>query len=797
MRLPGIPFLTSSKSAKAPVATLDEGHRLVGWVHLVVAIISVASGTVMVLSKMDAYPSVFALGIACFAGWLMNRAGKRQLSSVTLIAALLAGIQYNVLQGYGMHDVAIIAWPALIFFSGLLFGSRAIPYITALVMLLSVLTRMVPNAAGFDGDADDGDLVVMLLILAAFGLLAMLFQRGSERAIRALRESEELQSLFMRHSPIYTYIKSVTPTEDRLLHASDNLHDLLGTPSTEPMIGRTMEELFPAGFAAKITADDRAVVVDGAVLERDEELDGRHYATIKFPLVLGDRTLLAGYSIDITERKRAEEALRVGEERYHNLFDRSIVVVADCQGRWIEISPLFCELVGYSREELSRLGFADITHPEDLAANLELNERLSRGEVDSFFLEKRYLHKSGRVIWANLSKTSVRDASGAMVQAISVIQDITVRKEAEAAMRESESRFRAFIEQSPMAIGVFNLEGKGLYANGRFMEVLGLRREEELVGRPAHEFFAPQFREDSKERSRLRTLGLPVPAEYESVCVRADGTRFPVHLAVAPIELPGGAVSIAFLSDITERKRAEEDRIARELADRANRAKSEFLSRMSHELRTPLNAILGFAQLLKMDELRPDQERGVDQIDKSGRHLLNLVNEVLDIAKIEAGRMRLSPEPVQLEGVVEEALELIRPLAGVRRISVSYDARTSPGPLVLADRQGLMQVLLNLLSNAVKYNREGGEIAVMARDASDGHLRLQVKDTGQGIAPEKMGRLFVPFDRLGMEALEQEGTGLGLALSKGLMEAMGGSIGAKSALGKGSTFWLELKQVEA
>jgi len=214
---------------------------------------------------------------------------------------------------------------------------------------------------------------------------------------------------------------------------------------------------------------------------------------------------------------------------------------------------------------------------------------------------------------------------------------------------------------------------------------------------------------------------------------------------------------------------------------------------MSHELRTPLNAILGFAQLLKMDVLKPNQERGVDQIHKSGRHLLNLVNEVLDIARIESGKMNISPEPVRLEDAVKEALELIRPLAGERRISISHETPASSDVFVQADHQSLKQVLLNLFSNAVKYNREGGEIAVTSSLTLDGFLRLQVRDTGEGIPPEKMKRLFLPFERLGMETVEQEGTGLGLALSKGLVEAMGGRIGAESKVGEGSIFWLELK----
>ena len=285
--------------------------------------------------------------------------------------------------------------------------------------------------------------------------------------------------------------------------------------------------------------------------------------------------------------------------------------------------------------------------------------------------------------------------------------------------------------------------------------------------------------------------------EYR-LCRQDGGTRWVHERGQGIFDSDGSLLRLeGVILDATERRRAEEDRVARELAERASRAKSEFISRMSHELRTPLNAILGFGQLLKMDELRPDQERGIDYINKSGRHLLDLVNEVLDIAKMESGKMRLAAEAIRLEAPVKEALELIRPLAEGRHISLSFNSTSNDDLLVLADRQRLRQVLLNLLSNAVKYNREGGEIAVTGRVAPNGRLRLLVRDSGEGIAPDKMERLFVPFDRLDRDAVEQDGTGLGLALSKGLMEAMGGTIGAESVPGVGSTFWLELKLAEA
>ena len=279
--------------------------------------------------------------------------------------------------------------------------------------------------------------------------------------------------------------------------------------------------------------------------------------------------------------------------------------------------------------------------------------------------------------------------------------------------------------------------------------------------------------------------------------LRKDGTvvttEVVTKLVVDALGQPFEIVGVS--RDITERKRAEKDRIAREIAEQANRAKSELLSHVSHELRTPLNAILGFAQLLKLDELRPNQARSVDQIYKSGLHLLNLVNEILDIARIEAGRMRITLEPIRLKDALNETMNLIRPLAEARHITLSLDdtRRDQSDVFVQADRQGFRQVLLNLLSNAVKYNRENGSIAVTASLTTDGALRLQVQDSGMGIPPDMMARLFTAFDRLGMESVEQEGTGLGLALSKGLVEAMDGRIGAESRLGEGSTFWLELQ----
>ena len=229
--------------------------------------------------------------------------------------------------------------------------------------------------------------------------------------------------------------------------------------------------------------------------------------------------------------------------------------------------------------------------------------------------------------------------------------------------------------------------------------------------------------------------------------------------------------------------------VARQEAERANRAKSEFLSRMSHDLRTPLNAILGFAQLLAAEEADADRAEFARQILAGGRHLLELINEVLDIARIEAGQLSLSPEPVNVGEVARQVLDLVAPLAAARGITLKLeDAECG----VIADRQRLAQVLVNLVSNAVKYNRPGGSVTVRCCADPHGRFRIAVTDTGAGIPPEKVKLLFTPFERLGADTTTIEGTGLGLALSRGLAEAMGGTMGVESEVDRGTTFWLEL-----
>lgn len=328
--------------------------------------------------------------------------------------------------------------------------------------------------------------------------------------------------------------------------------------------------------------------------------------------------------------------------------------------------------------------------------------------------------------------------------------------------------------------------------NDKFCSISGYSREE-LTGRN-HNIVKSGIHPDSLYRDMWTTI-TGGSVWQGTVCNRKkDGGYYWVEATIVPILDEDGRPwrYISIRTDITALKMSEANLIAaRDEAQAANQAKSLFLSNMSHELRTPLNAILGFGQLLEADPtLTPDQFDSVQEMTHAGRHLLELVNEVLDLARIESGRMALTLGPIVLDDLVDECLSLTTPLAANRGIRFTLPAVS--GRILQADRTRLKQALLNLLSNAVKYNSPGGEVRLEYEEPDERCIRIHVHDSGAGIAPEQVPELFQPFHRLGQELGEVEGTGIGLVITKRLIEAMGGRVGADSTLGEGSDFWLEL-----
>ncbi|MDP3762057.1 MAG: ATP-binding protein [Ramlibacter sp.] len=284
---------------------------------------------------------------------------------------------------------------------------------------------------------------------------------------------------------------------------------------------------------------------------------------------------------------------------------------------------------------------------------------------------------------------------------------------------------------------------------------------------------------------------------YELTYMRKDGSRFPAIVSITALRDDYGAL-IGYLligTDNSVRKRVESElKEAMAAAEKANHAKSDFLSSMSHELRTPLNAILGFAQLLESGapSPTPTQKRNIEQILKAGWYLLELINEVLDLALIESGKLTLSNEPVSLAEVMVECRAMIEPQARQRGIGMTFSRFDIPR-FINADRTRVKQVLINLLFNAIKYNRPQGAVSVECTLVAPNSIRISVRDTGIGLAPEQLAQLFQPFNRLGKEATAEEGTGIGLVVTKRLVELMGGHIGATSSVGEGSVFWVEFE----
>jgi PAS domain S-box-containing protein len=390
--------------------------------------------------------------------------------------------------------------------------------------------------------------------------------------------------------------------------------------------------------------------------------------------------------------------------------------------------------------------------------------------------------------------------------------DAGIKQLAEAIHSDAHGMFGVLLRHSIDGITLNSRESRiFLEVSDSFCELTGYAREE-LLGRTSVEMGLIQADGTLDEVSRQADEGNG--GLFERRLRRKDGSERWVEFST---QLLDHDLVVSIVRDVTGRRaledllfqenqaaidarreaelaKAEADKARRD-ADLANKAKSEFLSRMSHELRTPLNAVLGFAQLLALDELTPAQKDSVDRIMRGGQHLVSLIGEVLDISRIETGDLAMSSELVNIGEVIEAAVELVRPLTAERSIALTVKTMRLGELNVCADRQRLKQILLNLLTNAIKYNSDHGNVTISCSQKTN-RVQIQVADTGPGIKNEHLRRLFVPFDRLGADLTEIEGTGIGLSLSQHLAEAMGGRIAVTSTVGVGSTFWIDLPIAE-
>jgi PAS domain S-box-containing protein len=497
---------------------------------------------------------------------------------------------------------------------------------------------------------------------------------------------------------------------------------------------------------------------------------------------------------DITERKRQETALRESEARYRLLAENATDMIAghDLEAKNTYVSSAAHALTGYTPDELVGQSAYALIHPADHDKLKSAHERLLECGVPERVVV-RLRRKDGTWLWIEAIARLVRDERSRPTGIQSASRDITENKRAVEALEAAREHFRRAFDDAPIGMAIVDRDGLFERVNAPLCDLLGYG-EDELVGdvNPL-DLIHPDDRGGEEEGLAEVLRGARRTFAIEKRLVHKAGHAVWARVTTSVMQHAPDAEArlLAHIEDVSERRRNAEDLLrAREAAERANLAKSEFLSRMSHELRTPLNAVLGFAQLLEGDDdISADQRDSVGRIMRGGYHLLNLVNDVLDISAIESGRLPIPTEPVPASALVRETMDLMRGLADERSIRVRCDL--PPGEVVVeANGQRLKQVLLNLLANAIKYSPRGSEVAIAVERVCDMRARIHVSDTGPGIAPDELERAFAPFERLGARR-EVEGTGLGLPLSRNLVQAMAGTLTADSGPG-GSTFTVDL-----
>jgi len=500
-------------------------------------------------------------------------------------------------------------------------------------------------------------------------------------------------------------------------------------------------------------------------------------------------------------------ALRAQVARYRAAFELSAPgqAVVGLNGRFIEVNDSLCQILGYPMQDLLQRRFQDITHPDDLARDTQAAADLKAGILDEYRQEKRYLRPDGTTIWAQVTSRLARDEQGQPLYFVSVTDDITERKASELALREREallSSMGKFVPGLIHKIG-FDAEGRArfLYLSDRAMEMFELPHE--LMER---DYYAHHIRVHPDDLAYARRLAMapkpgarlrPVDFEYR-VILPSKGLRVYGGHAIPVTEEDGSVVWYGHTADLTDKKALLDARMAAQVAQDANRAKNEFLSRVSHELRTPLNAVIGFAQLLRLSsagQLNADQLQQVAHIENAGSHLLGIISDVLDLSRIEAGNLPLAAEPCRPSMLLSEACHLVGPLASERNIAIC-PPQVSEDPVVCVDPIRLRQVLVNLLSNAIKYNRPQGQVSPRIWREGE-QVAIAIDDTGLGLTAEQQAHLFEPFNRLGAECTSVEGTGIGLVIVRKLLEAMHGRLEVRSQPGQGSSFIAWVPQADA
>ena len=652
-------------------------------------------------------------------------------------------------------------------------------------------------------------------------------------AEQELQRSEALLDTLIDDMPAMVFVKRASDLRfEKFNHAGEAL---LGFSELE-LLGKNDYDFFPQEQADFFTEKDRAVlaghklvdIAQESILTRTGETKILHTRKIGIYNAAGEPTHLLGVSIDITAQTQIEQALAQSSQRMNEAqrIARMGNWELDLQSGKLEWSDEIFNLFEIDKNKFDATyeAFLNAIHPDDREmVNHAYSESLK--DRKPYEVTHRLQMSDGRIKWVEERCETEFDADGKPLVSRGTVQDITRQKLAEDLLSESEARYHSVIAALAEGVVLNARDGSIIAANEAAKEILGLswdqmkgRTPVDPRWRSIHEDGTP-FTGDMHPGSVTLRTGLPQSNVIMGVH-KPDGRLTWISINSQPIFQPGETLPstvVASFVDITERKNAAdllkntneelERRVeqrtallreAKEEAEKANASKSLFLTSMSHELRTPLNAILGYAQLMQLDtDLPQDTIENAGEIKRAGDYLLNLMNDILDLARIESGKLELKIEPVSMFDVMESCYAFNIKAADARGVTLNVE-ESCAAYSVIADHRGLTQVLNNLISNAIKYNRQGGQVSVSCSSAlsdaqtGSGKIRISVVDNGIGIAADRMPQLFQSFNRLGAEMSNIEGTGIGLVIARKMIEGMRGAIGVESVYGEGSTFWIEL-----
>lgn len=594
--------------------------------------------------------------------------------------------------------------------------------------------------------------------------------------------------------------------EGRIVLVNSQTERLFGYARQE-LIGQPIEMLVPARLRQQHPAYRAgfAAVPQTRPMGAGRDLFGLRKDGSEVPIEIGlnplqvkGKTMVLSSIVDISSRRQSERALRESEELYRATFANAPVGVAHVglDGRWLRFNDAICAITGYTREELYTKTFADITHPDDIEADWAQAQRLVTGEISTYSMEKRYLRSDGSIVWVNLTVSLLRDTNQQPLHYISVVEDITARKQAEEALRAREAELESIINQTPFMLTRCSRDLRYRFISHAYAAMIGLSPEE-VEGKPIAEIMGEEGFKTILPHLEKVLAGQRVEYESEVPFQKAGVRSLQVVYMPEMDEQENVKGWIASILDVTDRKRAEKERLhllaseraAREQAEAANRAKDEFVAMISHEIRSPLNSILGWAQMLRTGKFDAvETARAVEVIERNARAQLQLIEDLLDISRVITGKLTLEVRTVELGQIIENALESIRPAAEAKAIQLQVQL-AARDQLLTGDPNRLQQIVWNLLSNAVKFTPTQGRIEVTLERIAD-QLQLTVRDSGLGISPE-----FLPFvfDRFSQANTSSErkysGLGLGLAIVRHLVELHGGTIHADSeGEGQGATF---------